>query len=163
MNYEAIAVWSQVVSSVLFMAVLVWMFVKLIIPLVMTAQTNKNEEIARAEARRDAAKTRLEELRAHTGNADADAAAIKERASAQGQRELQTALAEAKEAGERALRNAAGELDRARAAAREALRNELLDKALTRAREEASKRVTPSVNAALVERFVNSIDHGGLN
>lgn len=163
MNYEAIATWSQVVSSVLFMAVLVWMFVKLIIPLVMTAQKNKNDEIARAEERRDAAKARLSELRASTGDADADATAIKERAVAQAERELQAAVAEAGDAGERALRNAQGELERARAAARQSLQNEFLEKALARARGEAAKRVTPAVNSELVDRFVNTLGHGGLN
>lgn len=163
MNYEAIAVWSQVVSSFLFMAVLVWMFVKFLIPVVMTAQKNKNEEIARAEQHRDAARARLEELRASVGAATADAGAIKERATSQAQRELESAVAEAKAAGERALRNAEGELERARAAARESLRNEFLDKALVRARQEAAKRVTPGVNSQLVDRFVNSLDRGGLN
>lgn len=163
MNYEAIAVWSQVISSILFLAVLIWMFVKLIIPLVMTAQKNKNDEIARAEQRRDAAKARLEELRSSTGDADADAAAIKERAGAQAEREVQSAVAEAAAAGERALRNAQGELERARAAASESLRNEFLEKALARARDEAAKRVTAGVNSELVDRFVNTLGHGGLN
>lgn len=163
MNYEAIAMWSQVASSVLFLVVLVWMFRKFIIPVVMTAQKNKNEEIARAEQRRDEAKAKLEELRATIGNADEDAAAIKERAIAQAQREREAAVAEAKASGERALRNAQGELDRARAAARETLRNELVDKALVRAREEASKRITPAVNVQLVERFVSSLERGGRN
>ena len=163
MNYEAIAIWSQVASSILFLVVLVWMFRKFIIPVVMTAQKNKNEEIARAEQRRDAAKVKLEELRATIGNADEDAEAIKQRAVAQAERELAAAVAEAKAAGERALHNAQGELDRARAAARETLRNEFVDKALVRAREEAAKRVTPAVNAQLVDRFVETLERGGLN
>lgn len=163
MNYEAIAIWSQVASSILFLVVLVWMFRKFIIPVVMTAQKNKNEEIARAEQRRDAAKVKLEELRATIGNADEDAEAIKQRAVAQAERELAVAVAEAKAAGERALHNAQGELDRARAAARETLRNEFVDKALVRAREEAAKRVTPAVNAQLVDRFVETLERGGLN
>ncbi|MBV8363034.1 MAG: hypothetical protein JO193_00555, partial [Candidatus Eremiobacteraeota bacterium] len=49
MNYEAIATWSQVVSSVLFIGVLVWLFRRFLIPLVMAAQKAKNDEIALAE------------------------------------------------------------------------------------------------------------------
>ncbi|PZR57900.1 MAG: hypothetical protein DLM50_05045 [Candidatus Meridianibacter frigidus] len=163
MNYEAIAIWSQVISSILFMVVLVWMFRKFIIPLVMTAQKNKNEEIARAEQHRDAAKVRLNELRTHVGIAETDAEAIKARASEQAQREHDAALAEARSAGDRALQNAEGELERARAAAREQLRTELLDRAIASAREKAVSRVTAGVNAQLLDRFVSAIEHGALN
>ena len=72
--------------------------------------------------------------------------------------DAEAAVAEAKEAGERALQNARGEYDRAIAAARERLRIELLDKALDRAREEASRRVDAAANERLVNGFVNSLE-----
>ncbi|GAC1391315.1 MAG: hypothetical protein NVSMB31_08690 [Vulcanimicrobiaceae bacterium] len=163
MNYEAIATWSQVISWVIFMITLVWMFNKFIIPVVLAAQKAKNEEIARAEQHRDQAKVQLEELKAHMGTATQDAESIKQRATAQAARELETAVAEARAAGERAVLNAQGELDRSRAAAREQLRGEYLDKALALARERASSRVTPAMNGQLVDAFVASIERGGLN
>ncbi|MBV8153722.1 MAG: hypothetical protein JOY98_04835, partial [Candidatus Eremiobacteraeota bacterium] len=62
------------------------------------------------------------------------------------------------EAGERALAGAGGELQRARAAAREQLRGEMLDRALARARGEASRRVDAATNARLVDRFLRSLE-----
>ncbi|MBC5815830.1 MAG: hypothetical protein GIW97_04735 [Candidatus Eremiobacteraeota bacterium] len=163
MNYEAIAVWSQVVSSILFLIVLIWMFNKFAIPAVLKAQQSKNEEIARTEQHRDQAKATADTLRLQMGAAQVDAKAILERAKEQGKREHETVVEQAKAAGERALHNAAGELDRAREAARVQLRNELAQKALELARSDARTRVTPGVNAQLVERFTQSIEHGGLN
>ncbi|GAC1657596.1 MAG: hypothetical protein NVS9B12_09770 [Vulcanimicrobiaceae bacterium] len=163
MNYEAISVWSQIISSALFFVVLVWMFNKYLIPLVMTAQKNKHEEIARNEQRRDQAKATLETMRMQMGSAQQDAAGIRERTGEQAQRERDAALSQSRAAGERALRNAEGELDRSRAAARENLRNELAAKALALARAEAIARVTPEVNERLVDRFIGSIEGSGLN
>jgi F0F1-type ATP synthase membrane subunit b/b' len=67
-------------------------------------------------------------------------------------------LAEATEAGERALRDAGGELERARAAARLRLRDELLERALQIARHDAVERVGPALDSRLVERFVGSLE-----
>jgi len=162
-NYEAIATWSQVISSILFIGVLVWLFRTFLVPLVLAAQKAKNEEIARAERRRDEAKAALEALQVGTGAAQRDAAAIRDRALAQAQREQEVALVQAKESGERALRNAQGELARARAAARVALRAELASGALELARKEASLRIDGSLNARLVERFVQFVERRALN
>ena len=163
MNYEAIAIWSQVISSVLFMVVLVWMFNKFAIPLVLSAQKSKNEEIARTEQHRDQAKATVAKLRMEMGEAEHDAQAILERAAEQAAHERQHAVEEAKAAGERSLRSASGELDRAREAARIQLRNELAERALELARRDARSRVNADVNARLVQRFTESIEHGGLN
>lgn len=163
MNYEAIALWSQVISSVLFLVVLIWMFNKFAIPAVLKAQQSKNDEIARTEQHRDQAKAAVAVLKMEMGEAEHDASAILERAKAQAEREHETAVEEAKAAGERALRSAAGELERAREAARVRLRNELAEKALELARGDARKRLTPDLNAQLVDRFIATLDHGGLN
>ncbi len=163
MNYEAIAVWSQVVSSVLFLVALVWMFNKFLIPVVMAAQTAKNEEIARTELHRDQAKATLETLKLQMGNAERDAASILDRARDQAKHERESAVAETKAAGDRALRNADSELERARAGARDGLRNELAQKALALARSEAAARITPGIGGRLVDRFIDSLEHGALN
>jgi F-type H+-transporting ATPase subunit b len=163
MNYDAIALWSQVISSVLFVVVLIWMFNKFAIPAVLKAQQSKNDEIARSEQHRDQAKAAVSVLKMEMGEAEHDAAAILERAKAQAEREHETAVQEAKAAGERALRSAAGELERAREAARVQLRNELAEKALELARRDARTRLTPALNAQLVDRFITSLDRGGRN
>ena len=156
-NYEQVAIWSQVISSGLFLVVMIWIWIKWIQPAVLAAQANNNKQIAEAERHRDEAKAALEALRLETNGANRDAQLIRDRANSQGKHETEATIAEAKQAGERALRNAAGELERARAAAREQLREELLDKALASARIEAAKRVDGTVNANLVNRFVSSL------
>ena len=163
MNYEAIATWSQVVSSVLFIIVLIWLFRRFLIPLIMTAQKAKNDEIALAERRRDDAQAKLEALHARTGDAQADAKAIAERALAQANREREAALAQSKEAGERVLHNAQGELERARAAARARLRAELAAGALTLARSEAAERIDTARNAKIVSGFLRFVERRSSN
>ena len=158
MNYEAIAIWSQVISSVLFIGVLIWLFRRFMVPLIMAAQKAKNDEIALAERRRDEAKATLETLQVRAGSAQADANAIRERALAQAQRERQTALAQAKEAGERVLHNAEGELERARAAARDKLRAEFASGALKLARTEAAEKIDAARNARIVAGFLRFVE-----
>ena len=122
MNYEAIAEWSQVASAILFLAVLVWMWFKFIQPAVLAAQAAQNARINEAERHRDEAKAALEGLQREIGVAQQDALAIKDRIASLEAAERETVLREAREAGERALRDAEGELARARCGARTAAR-----------------------------------------
>lgn len=163
MDYEQVAKWSDIISAILFLAVMVWLWMKYIAPAVLAAQENTNRQLAEAERHRDEAKAALELLRREIDGAKRDAQLIHERAATQAQHESEHLLAESKAAGERALRNAQGELDRARAAAREAFREELAAKALDLARREAESRVDGGVNARLVDRFVASLEHGARN
>ncbi|HEY1653596.1 MAG TPA: hypothetical protein VGF86_00615 [Candidatus Tumulicola sp.] len=156
--YVQIAIWSQVVSAVLFLIVLVWMWFKYLQPAILDAQDRHNKQIAEAERHRDEAKATLELLQSEIEGATHDAELIRRRADAQAAREYETAVAEAREAGERALRGAQAEFARALAAARDRLRIELLDKALVLAREEAARRVDPVTNARIVDRFVGSLE-----
>ena len=160
MNYEQIAVWSNVACALLFYVVLIWMWVKFAQPAVLAAQANTNKALAETERHRDEAKASLDVLRAEIEGADRDAAAIRARSTEFASHERDAALAEARAAGERTLRNAAGELDRARAAARESLRTELLEKALDLAKSDATARVDAGLNAKLVGDFVSSIAKG---
>jgi F0F1-type ATP synthase membrane subunit b/b' len=162
-NYTAIAEWSQVASSILFLGVLIWIWMKFIQPAIIVAQQNQNAKLAEAERHRDDAKSTLDSLQGELGNAQRDAEAIKERVAAQAAAERQAVLREAREAGDRAVRNAAGELARSRAAAREKLRDELLERALVLARAEAEERVDQRVNHELVTSFLGSLEHGGRN
>ncbi len=159
MNYEAIATWSQVLSSVLFLAVLVWMWVKFIQPAVVTAQEAHNARVREAQRHRDEAKAAVETLHKEIEGARRDAEAIRQRAGEQAARERDEIVAEARSEGERLLQSARGELDRARAAARDQVRGELLEKALALATSDARARIDEAVNAALVDRFVRTVDH----
>lgn len=158
MNYELISTWSQVISSVLFLAVMIWLAVKLGGPAVLAARDEKNKQIAEAERHRDEARAALELLRADMQGASQDAEAIRARAAQQAAHERAAALAEAKEAGERSLRVADGELERARLAARDRLRTEILDRALEIARSDASARMDAAANAKLVATFVSTLE-----
>lgn len=163
MNYEAVALWSQVISAILFIGFLVWLWVKFIQPAVLLAQQNANAQLAEAERHRDAAKAELDSLRGETDSAKRDAVAIKQRVEAQAKAECEAILAESRRAGERSIQNAEGELERSRASARERLREDLLDQALTLARSEAQQRVDDGVNAKLVGSFLSNLEHGSLN
>jgi F0F1-type ATP synthase membrane subunit b/b' len=161
MNYEQIATWSQVISAVVFMAVLVWLWFRFLQPAVLAAQKANNRQIAEAERHRDEARAALDALQAEIEGARRDAEAIRRRAGDQALHEREAALAQAIEAGERALRGAAGELDRARSAARGRLRVELLERALRLARSGAEKRVDARLNRQLVDRFAATLERRG--
>ena len=158
--YVRVALWSQVVAAVLFIVFLVWLWSRFIAPAIMAAQDRFNKQIAEAERHRDEAKGMLELLQGQISGAAHDAELIRERATAQAAREYEAAVEQAREAGERALAGARGELDRARAAAGERLRDELLGKALDEARRRAAERVDAPANARLVDRFVTSMERG---
>lgn len=163
MNYEAIAVYSQVVGAVFFAAAMIFIWVKFIQPAVTAAQEANNRLIAEAERHRDEAKAALDALQGEIAAAERDAKAIKTRAGALAQSEIQKAAAEAREMGERAVRNAQGELARSRAAARQRMREQMLESALEQARAEAARRISAPVDARLIESFVESLERGGRN
>lgn len=163
MNYEEIAKWSDILSALLFIAVMVWVWFKYIQPAVLAAQAKNNAQIAEAERHRDEAKAALDTLEREVQTAEHDAGLIRERAREQARREAETMVADAKASGERALRNAQGELERARAAARVQLREELASKALDLARSKAQQRVDAALNARLVQDFVASLERGSAN
>jgi ATP synthase F0 subunit b len=155
--YLQAALWSQVIASILFMGVLVWLWVRYFQPAILVAQERYNRQIAEAERHRDEAKAMLDLLRSEIEGASRDAALIRERASAQAAREYEASVEEARESGERSLQNARGELARARAAATHRLRDEILSQALEQARTIASDRIDPATNSRLVDRFVASL------
>jgi F0F1-type ATP synthase membrane subunit b/b' len=163
MNYTLIAEYSQIASSILFVAVLIWIWMKFIQPAIVVAQENQNAKLAQAERYRDEAKAVLDSLQGELSAAQRDAEAIKQRVAAQAEIEREALIREAREAGERAVRSAQGELDRSRAAARERLRDDLLERALGIARVEAAERVDSAVNHELVTSFVAGLEHGGPN
>lgn len=163
MNYEQVALYSQVASAVLFVLVMIWIWVKFIQPAVLSAQQNQNATLAEAERHRDEAKKVLDSLQGEIDSAKRDADNIRRRVEAQAAAERDVAINEAREAGDRTLRNAREELGRSRAGARDQLREELASRALQLARNEAQHRVDGKVNAALVGSFLENLEHGGRN
>jgi F0F1-type ATP synthase membrane subunit b/b' len=155
--YLEISIWSQVASSILFFGALVFIWNKWIMPVVLAAQAHSNAQIAQSERHRAEAKEALVALHEEIDTARRDAQLIGQRAEVHAQREREAMLKEATEAGERGLRDAGGELERALAAARLRLRDELLERALQIARHDAVQRVGPALDSRLVERFVGSL------
>jgi len=156
--YFEIAIWSQVVSSIVFLGVLVFMWFKWLLPVFMAAQQRSNQQIAEAERHRDEVKAALETLRGEIETAQHDAKLIEERARARTVHEREATLKETRDAGERAVADAALEIDRARAAARVRLRDDLADAALRIARDDAQRRVGPATDARFVEEFTGSLE-----
>ena len=156
--YVNVAIWSQVVSAVLFIGVLVWLWVKFIMPAIMAAQDRQNKQIAEAERHRDEAKAMLDLLRNDIESANRDAEAIKSRVDAQAVRECEAIVTDAREAGERSIRGAQASFSGMLAAARERFRDEMLAKALARARDEAATRVDSAMDARLIDHFAASLE-----
>jgi F-type H+-transporting ATPase subunit b len=158
--YLEIAIWSQAASSVLFIGALAFIWYRWVLPTVMSAQERSNRQIAEAERHRDEVKGALDSLREEIANAQRDATLIAQRAELHAQRERESLVNEATRAGERALQEAQGELDRAREAARRRLRDDLVSQALAIARGDAAARVGPALDARLIEHFVDSLQGG---
>jgi F0F1-type ATP synthase membrane subunit b/b' len=156
--YLNIAIWSQVISSIVFIGALVFMWFRWLMPLFMAAQDRSNRQIAEAERHRDEAKAALETLREEIEGARHDAKLIEERVNERVDHERAALLQETTEAGERALAEAGRELEWARAAARQRLRDQLLEGALRLARQEATQRVDAALDARLVDSFAGSLE-----
>jgi F-type H+-transporting ATPase subunit b len=156
--YVQAALWSQVIAAVLFIGVLVWLWVRYFQPAILEAQDRNNKQIALAERHRDEAKATLDLLRGEIDSAARDAELIRERASAQAQREYDATLADAREAGERAVADARGERGRALAAAQRRLCDEMLTQSLSRAHTIAAERVDAAADARLIGRFAASLE-----
>lgn len=160
--YETVAVISQTASALVFAAILVWVWVKYVMPAIRVAQEAENGRIAEAQRHLDESRAAIELLKTEIEGAKRDAASIRSRAGDQGDHERLSLLAETRDAGERSLVSADGELERARFAARERLRSDLLQKALRMARSKASERIDAATNAKLVDTFVTTLEreHG---
>ena len=157
-SYEAISVWSQVIGASLFLILLILGFRKYLMPAVISAEKAKNAEIAETEARRDRAKTDVSVARGELEAADKDAESIRLRGRTDAQREHEKIVAEARADGERSVRNAEGELERARANAKDAFRAEMIERALQIARKDADARIDAATNAKLVNATVATLE-----
>ncbi len=160
--FESVALWSQVLGAVVFLIVLILLFRKYLIPAVEANERARNAEIAEAEARRERVRAEAGTARAEVEGAQRDAAEIRARVETVVEREHDQLVAEARADGERMVRNAQGELERARMAARDRLRIELIEKALLQARAQAAGRVDERTNTRLVNETVDDLSRGKL-
>jgi len=160
--YIKAALYSQLLSAVVFIGVLVYIWSKYILPVVMAAQARSNEQIAEAERHRDEAHAAITTLRNEIESARRDANLIAERAETHAAHERDATLAEATAAGERQVRDAGGELERARDVARQHLREALVAGALRIARSEAPERLGASGERKLIDAGVGALEasHG---
>ncbi|MBV8151467.1 MAG: hypothetical protein JOY59_07915 [Candidatus Eremiobacteraeota bacterium] len=159
-DYEALALWSQVIAAILFAIAIVWLFTHFLQPAIEAATAAKNAEIAANERRRDDARKAVGLARTALEEASRDAEAIRRRAEHDAQREADEIVAAAWDDAERLLRNAGAELDRSRIAARDQLRIELLEKALQLARSRARSQIDARENELLVARFLDQLQRG---
>jgi F0F1-type ATP synthase membrane subunit b/b' len=155
--YVSLAEWSQVAASLLFIAILVFIWTRFISPGIVRSQERKNAELADAERRRDAAKADIETAHSETSTTDDEISAITARAESDAQHLHDRMLAGATAEGRRLVGNAEGELERGRYAARARLREELVAKALDIARG-AATYINEGTNRRLIDEAVASVD-----
>ncbi len=160
MSLETLAQVSQIVGAVIFFIAVVVIWNKFIAPGVKSYQQSKNAELAEAEARRERMRADVEAARGEIARADDDCREIRARIDLMIQRDKRKTVEEARHEAERLVRNAEGELDRARIAARDRLRIEFIEKALAKARDDAPARITPATDRALVDRTVEDLARG---
>jgi F0F1-type ATP synthase membrane subunit b/b' len=157
--YEHLACWSQVFGSVAFLAVLVYVFRRFLIPAVIASQERKNAELVEAERRRDAAREDVVVAMRELGDVDEEVKALRVRAAVDARRERERILADATTEGKHWVSSAEKELERGRLAAREAFRVALLDKALRIARRSAAEHIDAQTDRELVSGLMDAVDH----
>lgn len=160
MNLELLAQWSQIAGAAIFVVVTIAVWRRWIAPAIQNYQDAKNADLAAAEARRDRMRSEADEARADAEQAEAEARTIGERAKSDADAERKRILAEAQEESERLVRNANGEIARARMAARDRLRIEFIEKALIRARSQAADTLDDAANESLIEETVDTLVRG---
>ena len=158
--YEHLATGSQIVASILFIIVLVYLWRRFLAPAVLASQARKNAELQEAEQRRDAAKAEIAVAQAEAAVADDDVRAITKRGQSDAAATRERIVREGKAESDRLLRNAEGELERGRNAARERFRDDLLEKAIAIARR-AALDVDEETDRRLAREAVDTIDPGG--
>jgi len=160
MSLELLAMGSQIVGAIIFVIAVILIWNKYIAPAVKAYQESKNAEVTEAESRRERMRADVAAARAEAERAEADAREITLRAEVTAKREHDKAVEEAKADAERVVRNAEGELERARLAARDRLRIEFIEKALAKARADAPARVSDETNKKLVETTLADLVRG---
>lgn len=158
--FESISKWSQILGAIAFLAMIVWLFRKYMLPAVAANEVARNLELVQGEERRDTFRAQIAQARGLVEAADRDATSIKERAVTDAARERERILTEAQHEGARVVKNAEGELERGRLVARDQLRIAFIEKALARARTLAAERLDPAANQQLVNDTVTTLTTG---
>jgi F0F1-type ATP synthase membrane subunit b/b' len=159
-NYELIAQYSEVIGGFAFLIVMVILFRKFLLPAVQAGEISRNADLVNAEGRREALRAEVAVARGEVEAATRDAIAIHTRAETDARHEHESILADARREGLRLLQNARGELDRGRIAGRDALRIELIELALNRARQLAAEQLNDASDAKLVTKTFDDASAG---
>jgi F0F1-type ATP synthase membrane subunit b/b' len=160
-GYEAVALWSQVIASVLFVIVVVWVWMAFIRPAVIAAEAKKNADLLEGERKRNEAREEVSNAQRRLESATSEIAGVRERAQNDARRERDRILADARIEGERLVHNANGELARGRAAGREQYRDALLRDALELTFERAKNAIDEKSNFEIVRRVLDAVDSSG--
>ena len=155
--YVALAEWSQVAASLLFIGLLVFIWMRFISPGIVCSQERKNAELADVERRRDEARADIGNARHEVTATDGEIRAITARGETDARHVHDRMLATATAEGRRLVSNAEGELERGRYAARERLREDLVAKALDIARG-AATYINEGTNRRLIDEAVDAVD-----
>lgn len=156
MNYERIAVGSQLVSSILFAVIIIVLFQKYLLPAIARVQQQKNHEIERTERERDEASAEVGRAEAEVARARGDAEQIRVEARAFAQRERDRIVREATEAAALTVHNAEGELSRSRATATLDFRARLVARALEIARDSARSSLDIAADRRLISEVARA-------
>lgn len=158
MSLDQLAIYSQFAGAIIFVIVAVWLFRTFVLPALEKYQAAQNALLSEAEARREKMKADVGAARGEVEIAGREASAIEQRATADAATEHDRVVAAAKDDAARIVRNAEGELERARMSARAALREELVRKALESARTAATARVDAQTNSRLVGTTIDNVE-----
>ncbi len=160
MNYQLLALYSQVVSSILFAALCIYGFQHFISPAIIASQKARNDEIKLAEQRRDEIVSEAQALKMQLEGLSKALEETRARSEVEARRERERIIAEARAGGERLVRHADGELERARNAGQANFQARLIHAALDKARVLATHEVSPERDHAFTQTFLTQIPQG---
>ncbi|HVA37181.1 MAG TPA: hypothetical protein VNJ51_06180 [Candidatus Dormibacteraeota bacterium] len=156
-GFGTLQFWAKLIDFVLFVAFLMWLWIKYGRPQVEAAVDAENGRIAGAEQALAKARSDADAAREARRVADAEREAILHNADETGAHAVVEHVAEAKAQAERIRAHAEGEVDRQRYAARVRLRIEMIEDALIKARRDAAARTDESLQSSLVEGFLDDL------
>jgi len=159
MNYATLAVGSIVVSSIIFAVGLLAIYSNWLAPLVKRNQQERNELLAAAMRRRDAAVIARDQARRELNELDTILTQSRHWAEHEAQHEHKRIIAEAHRDADRLIRHADEEAVRARHAATLGIRERLITQSLSRARERAQREVGHEQETRLIAQLLDSLAH----
>ncbi|MDE2572758.1 MAG: hypothetical protein KGM44_09590 [bacterium] len=148
---------AKVIDFVVFVALLVWLWMKYARPQLEAASEAENARIMAIEEALAKAKADAEAAREARRAADAERDQILRNAEESGVRDVAQQISDAEAQAGRIRAYAEGEVERQRYAASVQLRIEMIEEALAKARADAASRGDEALQASLVQRFLDDL------